>query len=112
MSVAVGPTVGVLDRGGKFVAAVEDLSGTFTSNPAGGVIAALTGRLVGGRDYWCSPGVEVRLTFLAHPKRRRSARLATVLDIQAVDGDTISLRGSRPLSARDVFDGPIKKENA
>jgi hypothetical protein len=112
MSVAVGPTVGVLDRGGKFVAAVEDLSGSFSPDPRGGVIAAFSGRLVGDYDYWCAPGVEVRLTFLAQPKRRRSARLATILDIQAVDGHSISLRGSRPLSVRDVFDGPIKKENA
>ena len=112
MSVAVGPTVGVLDRGGKFVAAVEELSGTFSSDPKGGVIAAFTGTLVGDFDYWCAPGVEVRLTFLAQPKRRRSARLATVLDINAIDGQIISLRGTRPLSTRDVFDGPIKKENA
>ena len=112
MSVAVGPTVGVLDRGGRFVAAVEDLTGTFSPNPAGGLIATFTGTIVGTGDYWCTPGVDVRLTFLSHPKRRRSDRLATSLTIKSIEGQIISLRGNGPLSKGDVFDGPIKKENA
>lgn len=106
----VNETVGVLHRGGVLVATVEGLTGHFLPT-TDGLRVAFNGRLVGRRSWWCEAGVEVELTFLAAPRRKKSKRLyCPALVIDSVDDERISLSGSTPLSFDPGWTGDITPE--
>lgn len=103
----VGPTLGVLDRNGRLVASLRGLSGTVRRKPGGGLTAVYSAELVGTPSYWCTPGVELRLTLLMNPKRKKSARLGTVVQIAALENGRISLSGSDYLHKDNVWTDPL-----
>ena len=103
----VGPTLGVLDRNGRHVASLRELSGTVRRKPGGGITAAYSAEVVGPTGYWCAPGVELRLTLVLNPKRKKSARLGTAVEIIALENGRISLSGSDYLHKDDYWTGPF-----
>lgn len=103
----VGPTLGALDRNGRQVAWLRELSGSVRRSPGGGVTAAYSAKLVGPVSHWCAVGVELRLTFILNPKRKKSARLGTAVKIIALDEERISLAGSDYLHKDNFWSGPF-----
>jgi hypothetical protein len=108
--IPIGPTLGVLERGNRVVAYLQNVKGSARAVPNKGLVNSFTAEIIGRPGYWCEPGVDLRLTFATRPKLKKSPRLSTLVTVKALDGAIISLGGSDEWHSEIYYAGPLSPE--